>query len=145
MKYTQCHAIKYQCKAIIIYKKYMVTDMTMSSQTRTRPTSMVFSVLKFKFASQSLTRGVSIATLRRAWNSFARLLNVDFEKSFLGPVYGPEPNTVVCDGTMLGYRKDLLAACSYPDPHEAVKDKPLLKGSKHSDRVLMHSSKAREL
>lgn len=52
---------------------------------------------------------------------------------------------MVCDGTMLGFRKDLLAACSSPDPPEAITDKSLLKGSKHSDRVLIYLSKAREL
>ena len=95
--------------------------------------------------SQSLTHGVSIATLRRAWNSFARLLDLDFENSFLCPVCGTTPNTVICDGTMLGFRKDLITACSPFDLQEAVSDEPLLKGSKHSDRVLIKKPKEREL
>lgn len=96
-------------------------------------------------ASQSLIRGVGIAMLRWAWNSFARLLNLDFEKSFQCPLCGPAPDTVVCDGTMLGFRKDLLTACSSPDLPEDIADKPLLRGSKHCDRVLIHTRKAREL
>ena len=96
--------------------------------------------------SQSLTHGVSIPTLRRAWNSFARLLDLDFENSFLCPVcVCTTPNTAVCDGTMLGFRKDLITACSPFDLKEAVSDKPLLKGSKHGDRVLIKMPKAREL
>ena len=76
---------------------------------------------------------------------FARLLDLDFENSFLCPVCGSTPNTVVCDGTMLGFSKDLLTTCSPPDLPEAISDKPLLKDSKHGDRVLIKTAKAREL
>ena len=88
---------------------------------------------------------LSIATLQRAWNSFVWLLDLDFENSFLCPICGSTSNTVVCDGTMLGFRKDILTACSPHDLPEAISDKPLLKGSKHCDRVLIQKPKAQEL
>ena len=73
------------------------------------------------------------------------MLDLDFESSFLCPVCGSTPNTVVCDGTMLGFRKDLLTACSPLDLPKAVSDKQLLKGSKHGDRVLIKKARVMEL
>ena len=42
---------------------------------------------------------------------------------------------------MLGSRKYQITVCSYPDLPEAILDKPLLKGSKHSDRMVIQTLK----
>lgn len=49
---------------------------------------------------------------------------------------------VICDGTMLGFRKDLLASTLSPS---VTDNAPLIVGSKHEDRVLIKSVKDREL
>ena len=64
------------------------------------------------FAAQSLTPPVSIKQLRHAWNAFARLLKIDMKSSFQCPICGDSPQVVICDGTMLGFRKDLLESFS---------------------------------
>ena len=55
---------------------------------------------------------------------------------------GDLPDVVVCDDTMLGFRKDLLPVilCK-PD----VKSLPTIHGSKHSDRVFLKSVQGRKL
>ena len=64
------------------------------------------------FAAQSLTPPVLIKQLRHAWNAFARLLKIDMKSSFQCPICGDSPQVVICDGTMLGFRKDLLESFS---------------------------------
>lgn len=89
-----------------------------------------------------MTKPVSIKLLRQAWNSFARLLAIDWSQAFLCPVCGPSPSTVICDGTLLGFRKDLLDRLHPvppPEPSDAIR------GSKHGDRVLLRSRRSREL
>lgn len=54
------------------------------------------------FSIQSLTKPVSIKLLWQAWNSFARLLGIDWSDTFLCLVCGPSPHTIICDGTLLG-------------------------------------------
>lgn len=73
------------------------------------------------------------------------MLDPDFGNSFFCPVCGPTPNTVVCDGTIFGFRKDLLTARFLLDSLEAISDIPPLKGSEHMDKVLIQNPKAREL
>ena len=58
---------------------------------------------------QSSTQGKQINVLRRAWISFARLLAISPLDSFQCPLCEQYPETIVCNGTMLGFRKDLLA------------------------------------
>lgn len=60
------------------------------------------------FLVQSHTKPVSIKLLRQAWNAFARLLCIDFVESFFCPICGPSPTTVICDGTLLDFQKDLM-------------------------------------
>ena len=88
------------------------------------------------------TDAPSIEFLRRAWNSFSRLLDHSPNDTFICPLCGPQPDTIVCDGTMLGFRKDLLPRFTQPDPVGVL---PTIEGSKHVDRVLILSAKAREL
>ena len=51
---------------------------------------------------------------------------------------------IVCDGTMVGMRKDLLPFAHENRAQEAL-SLPVIKGSTHSDRVLIKSKKARDL
>ena len=67
-------------------------------------------------ASQSHTKSTSIATLRAAWNAFSRLLDINFHTSFLCLVCGAQPSTMICDGTMLGFRKDLISCVYHHTP-----------------------------
>ncbi len=52
------------------------------------------------------------------------------------------PHTIVCDGTTLGFRKDLLVAI---DRANLLDECPTLAGTKHEERILIRSPKAREL
>ena len=92
--------------------------------------------------SQSKTVSVKLAVLRRAWNAFARLLSINFETAFQCQVCGQHPETVVCDGTMLGFRKDFLSSCPDSQPNATL---PLLTGSKHEERILLRSTRSRSL
>ena len=60
------------------------------------------------FSSQSHTKLVSVKLLRQAWNAFDRLLNVNFAETFSCPICGPSPTTIICDGTLLGFLKELV-------------------------------------
>ena len=60
------------------------------------------------FSVQSHTKPVLIKLLCQAWNAFARLLCIDFAENFCCPICGPTPTTVICDGTLIGFRKDLM-------------------------------------
>ncbi len=53
---------------------------------------------------QSHTLPVRIKVLRQAWNTFARLLDIDPQQTYQCPVCGLEPQTVIGDGTMIGFR-----------------------------------------
>ena len=92
--------------------------------------------------SQSKTASVKLAVLRRAWNAFARLLSINFETAFQCQICGQHPETVVCDGTMLGFRKDFLSSCPDSQPNATL---PLLTGSKHEERILLRSTRSRSL
>ena len=60
------------------------------------------------FSSQSHTKPVSVQLLRQALNAFARLLNINFAETFSCPICGPSPTIIICDGTLLGFRRDLM-------------------------------------
>ena len=91
-------------------------------------------------ATQSNTKPVKIKLLRQAWNAFARLLDIDWYESFQCPLCGPCPEVVICDGTMLGFRKDLLVAfANHPEPTSTIS------GSHHADRIFIRSLFARDL
>ena len=95
------------------------------------------------FLVQSHTKPVSIKLLRQAWNAFARLLCIDFVESFSCPICGPSPTTVICDGTLLGFRKDLMETFEAKDPSKQTQQP--IQGSCHSDRVMLKTRKSREL
>ena len=75
---------------------------------------------------------VPLHMLRKAWNSFARKLNIDFSSIFVCRQCGPNPETVVCDGTMVGFRKNFLPAL---DNQKATTNDFLVEGSHHQNRV----------
>ena len=78
------------------------------------------------FSSLSLTKSVSLKLLRKAWNIFSRLLDINFTECFSCPLCGPSPTTVIYmyDGTLLGFRKDLMDTSTSnsqsPQPHQPV-------------------------
>ncbi|XP_035659097.1 uncharacterized protein LOC118404183 [Branchiostoma floridae] len=82
--------------------------------------------------------------LRQAWNSWARRLVIDWEKVYTCSKCGPEPKIIVCDGTMLGFRKDFLPYLSTPEAAGAQPEK-LVTGSNHSRRVFITCAKSRDL
>ena len=57
---------------------------------------------------------------------------------------GPQPSVVICDGTMLGFRKDLLPISDDADATNEVPEHEI-QGSSHGERVLVRSTKGREL
>lgn len=97
---------------------------------------------KQSFSIQSMTKPVSIKLLRQAWNSFARLLDIKWSEAFLCPICGPSPGTIICDGTLLGFRKDLL---DHIQPGPLQDPSSVCRGSRHRDRVILTSRKSREL
>ncbi|XP_078661027.1 uncharacterized protein LOC144905304 isoform X2 [Branchiostoma floridae x Branchiostoma belcheri] len=83
--------------------------------------------------------------LRRGWNSFARRLDLKFNEVFCCPKCGPEPAVIICDGTAVGFRKDLISEIT-PEPcDDTTSSANAVRGSKHSDRVFIRSEKARRL
>ena len=88
------------------------------------------------------TQPPTLKILRSAWNAFARLLDLKFSENFQCPVCGCSPETIICDGTLVGIRKDLLPALLQELDQESL---PITHGSKQSDRVFLHSVKGREL
>lgn len=47
------------------------------------------------FSAQSLTKPIKVKLLRQAWNSFARLLDINWSDTFACPLCGPSPKVVV--------------------------------------------------
>ena len=43
-----------------------------------------------------------------SWYAFVILLDLDWLDGFLCEKCGPDPETIVCDGTSLGFRRELL-------------------------------------
>jgi len=70
----------------------------------------------------------SIYFLRKAWYAFSCLIDVPFDECFICPICGPSPNVIVCDGTMVGMRKDLLPFKHKNQPQEDPV-LPMIKGS----------------
>ena len=88
----------------------------------------------------SFTKPASISLLRKAWNAFARLLDIDWSESFQCLLCGPTLHTVVCDGTMIGFWKDFL-----PEISSSITSTPPIVRSRHQERILISSVKARSL
>ena len=65
---------------------------------------------------------------------FLRLhdIHVEFTNFFQCLICAQNPDVVICDGTMLGFRKDFLAVNHLDHQQE---DMPLLSGTMHKDRV----------
>ncbi|XP_078700649.1 uncharacterized protein LOC144927205 [Branchiostoma floridae x Branchiostoma belcheri] len=114
---------------------------------------MVYARKPLKAAERSANKTRQTATtqsplsyrlLRKAWNSWARRLAIPWNDVFCCPVCGPEPTTVVCDGTPIGFRRDFL-----PSTTEATEDNddtsPKVAGSSHADRVFVKTKQARDL
>ena len=89
------------------------------------------------FYIQSLSKPVHIKLLRQAWNAFSRLLDVDWREAFNCHQCGLTPQIVICDGTLIGYRKEFSS--------QVIQDEKVIKGSEHGDRILLKSFKSREL
>ena len=96
------------------------------------------------FYIQSESKPVHVNLLRQAWNAFARLLDIDWKESFNCHLCGLAPQTIICDGTLIGFRKDLASAV-LPETISDKKIVTVIKGSKHTDCVLLKSLKWREL
>ena len=94
------------------------------------------------FSTLSKSQPVGIKHLRQAWNCFARLLDINWQSCYLCPVCGTSPKTIVCDGTLIGFRKDFLSE-SYSPKSESIKE--IQTTTKHKQRVLLKTVKSREL
>ena len=64
------------------------------------------------FSALSKSSPVGIKHLCQAWNCFARLQDTNYQECFLYPQCGHTPKTIVCDGTLIGFRKDFLSRLS---------------------------------
>ena len=90
----------------------------------------------------SMTDIIPYEKLRRAWNSFARLLDIIFDEAFQCSICKDKAEVIVCDATFLGCRKDLLPTMDSANQNTA--NAPL-KGSVHRDRVFINDKKLRDL
>lgn len=88
------------------------------------------------------TKCIPLHKLRLAWNSFARLLDIKWTEAFRCPQCGDAPQIVVCDGTQLGCRKDLLQNLQIEQSPEGQTE---ITGSKHKDRVYIVNASTRKL
>ena len=79
----------------------------------------------------------TLKILCSAWNAFTRLLDLKFSGNFQCPVCGCLPETIICDGTLVGFP----ALLQEPD-RESL---PITDESNHSDRVFLCSVKRCEL
>lgn len=95
------------------------------------------------FSALSKSRPVGIKHLRQAWNCFARLLDINYQECFLCPQCGRTPKTIVCDGTLIGFRKDFLSRLSVQETKST--DSIQCVTVRHSERVLLKTVKSREL
>jgi len=84
----------------------------------------------------------SLKTLRSAWNAFVRLLDINFSQTFQCPSCKIYPEVIICDGTSIGFRKDLISATWNVQERDTI---PITNGSLHNERVLIRSAKGREL
>ena len=71
----------------------------------------------YSISVQSETKPAPIKLLHQAWNAFARLLSVNLAESFTCPICGPSPTTIICDGTLIGFRKDLIQSIHNDNSH----------------------------
>jgi len=79
--------------------------------------------------------------LKRGWYAFSRLLAIPIDDSFVCENCRPCPEIIVCDGTMIGMRKDLMMPLNNLDDSKLVP----VKGSLDSDRVLIKTAQAQHL
>jgi hypothetical protein len=93
----------------------------------------------------SRTALVSYQMLRGAWNSFIRLLDIDWEAVFTCTNCGPQPPVVVCDGTDLGFRRDFLVYCSSISDQPSPGSSTPITGLTHKERVYVSKRKGRDL
>ena len=95
------------------------------------------------FSLQSHTKPVSIKLLCQAWNAFVCLLSIDLVESSSCSICGPSPATVISDGTLIGFWKNLMKTFKVKDPSLQIQQP--IQGSCHSDCVMLKSHKSREL
>lgn len=89
-----------------------------------------------------ITEPPSLKLVQSAWNSFG-LLNINYTESFKCPICGIYPQLVVCDGTLIGFRKDLFPPLLAKKPNMDTLVQTY--GSKHNDHTFIRSPKGREL
>ena len=87
---------------------------------------------------------IPLSVLRKAWNAFARLLDIDYSNVFVCKHCGSNPDVIICDGTDVGMRKDLIPDITSAQSNANSRGK-VIKGSKHSDRTFIKSARCRQL
>ena len=87
-------------------------------------------------------KSVSYDTFRLGWNTFSRLLNISYVNCFKCEHCGPEPDIVICDGTFLGMRKDLIQPFMQKQIHTEMTP---IRGTKPKDRIVVKSAQTRKL
>lgn len=80
--------------------------------------------------------------LRRSWNAFVSLLDIDYKGLMLCTECGKFPDTIILDGHSLGLRKHLLKEVAQEafTASAAV----VLEGSRHDQRQLVSTQKTRD-
>ena len=89
---------------------------------------------------------IPLSVLRRAWNAFARLLDIDFTHVSVCQECGSNPEVIICDGTDVGMKKDLIPDIAKSSLQGNINlQTQLIRGSKHSGRTYINSPACRRL
>lgn len=85
-------------------------------------------------------QAASYQSLRRAWNAYARLLDIDYNEAYKCEVCQDSPRIIICDATFIGFRKDLLENMLNTSPTVYS----TAQRSHHKDRVFISVPQIRE-
>ncbi|XP_078614406.1 uncharacterized protein LOC144883690 [Branchiostoma floridae x Branchiostoma japonicum] len=77
---------------------------------------------------------LSYNKFRQSWYEFEELLDIDYSKGFMCPLCGPAPKVIICDGTALSFRRELLPWQQVLGESDSGTE-TAYPGSSHRDRV----------
>lgn len=82
-------------------------------------------LIQLDYGNDLFPKVMTYKKFKHAWYGFLSLLDVDISSGFMCPHCGSSPNIVICDGTSLAFRRQLLKSASVsPDNN----DVPQFKG-----------------
>ena len=86
----------------------------------------------------SSSEPLKLWVLQRAWHSFSRQLDINLENNMYCNICKEDPEVIICDGTSVGVRKDMLSSVKRAKPETTP-----INGSKHNDRTFISNAALR--